>query len=187
MQTHRRFKFLNVLLFATMLSLPLTTMAGGDAAQNGSSQAQGSAEPAMQLGKVTVTGERQIIKALQLIKVALRRPESSDPKLANVVVCRITNQMGSHAQQVLTCGTNRDLSARRDTFQRAALSAIATCGDKCNIDPYPYYNGWNEVLANQPGGIVSMPVNGPAFRALLDKIPLPASAATTAPSAATRH
>lgn len=187
MRIHKAVNFLKLMLFAAMLSLPLVAPPDGAAAQNSASQAQGREEPVMQLGAVKVTGERQIIRTLQLIKVALGRPESSDPKLAKAVVCRISSQMGSHAQQVLTCGTNRDLSARRDSFQRGALSAIATCGDNCNVDPYPYYHDWNEVLANQPGGIVSMPVNGPAFRALLEKIPLPAPAATPAASAATHQ
>lgn len=185
MQTRRPFKFLNVLLFATMLSLPLATMAGGDTAQTGAAQAHGSAEPAMQLGRVTVTGEKQIVKALQLIKVALRRPESSDPKLANVVVCRLDNEVGYHDKQILTCGTNRWLSARRDTFQMSMKNAIANCGFNCGTQEY--VNGWNEYLATQPGQILQTPVNGPAFRALLEKIPLPAPAATAAPSAAPHH
>lgn len=183
MQTYRLFNFLSVMLFATMLSLPLAAVAGGNVAQNGSSQTQRNDELVIHLGKVTVKGEKHIVETLQEIKVALRRPESSDPKLKNVVVCRLTNQTGSHDQQILTCATNAGLAARRNATQLAMAEALSNPTGPGSEDSA--ISELNEMLASQRGGILQAPVNGPAFRALLQKIPLPA--ATTAPSAATHH
>lgn len=136
----------------------------------------------MHLGKVEVKGQKQIIETLQAIKVALNQPESSDPKLQNVVVCRITNDIGSHANQLLTCATNRTLATRRQVTRLGFLMPIpAGGGEQARISVL------NEYLSGVPSNILRAPVNGSAFRALLEKIPLPAPAATTAPSATTRH
>lgn len=124
---------------------------------------------AIQLGKVKVTGARKVIRALQIIKVALNTPESSDPKLANVVVCRLHYEVGSHAIQVLQCATNRDMAKRRNAFQRITTSWIANCGNNCSTQDYS--NAWNEFLSAQPGNVLTMEVNGPAFRNLLEKVP----------------
>ena len=134
----------------------------------------------LHLGKITVRGERQIVKALQIIKLGLRQPYSSDPKLANVVVCRMHDKVGSHVIQVLICGTNANLAKRRTAFQIATLGVIAQCGNNCGLQNYA--NGWNEVLADQPGQVLDTRVNGAALRALLAKVPLPAP--KTAPAAA---
>ena len=141
---------------------------------------------AIQLGKVKVSGERKVLRALQIIKVALKTPESSDPKLANVVVCRLHDAVGSHATQTLRCGTNRDLAKRRDTYQRITTSWIANCGFNCGIQAY--IDAWNEVLSAQPGNVLTLEVNGPAFRNLLEKVPpLMSQPQATAPPAATTH
>lgn len=142
----------------------------------------------IRLGKVKVTGEKKIIRALQIIRVALNTPESSDPKLANVVVCRLHYTVGSHVTQVLQCGTNHDLAERRDTFQRNTTSWVANCGFNCGTQAY--FDAWNEVLSAQPGNILSMEVNGPAFRNLLEKVPPLATKSqtpTSAPSAASHR
>ncbi|MBU6470268.1 MAG: hypothetical protein KGQ68_06255, partial [Gammaproteobacteria bacterium] len=85
MNIRRRFKYPNTILLAFALWLPLATLAGGETAQSPTSPSEQDGAPVMHLGKVEVKGEKQIIQTLQLIKVALRTPESSDPKLANVV------------------------------------------------------------------------------------------------------
>lgn len=168
-----RFRFPNAILLACTLLLPLATLAGGETAQSPASPSGQDGAPVMHLGKVEVKGEKQIIQTLQLIKVALRTPESSDPKLANVVICRLHNEIGSHERQMLTCGTNASLAARRDATQTAMRQALSNPTGPSTEDSARYE--LNEVLANQPGNILQAPVNGPAFRALLEKIPLPAS------------
>lgn len=138
----------------------------------------------IQLGKVKVTGEQKVIRALQIIKVALNTPESSDPKLANEVVCRLHDAVGSHIVQILQCGTNRDLAKRHELLVRVIDSTIANCGGSCGIQDY--INGWNEVLSAQPNNILSMEVSGAAFRSALEKVPPLMSkpqAPTSAPTA----
>lgn len=141
----------------------------------------------IQLGKVKVTGARKVIRALQIIKVALNTPESSDPKLANVVVCRLHDAVGSHIVQVRQCGTNSDLAKRHELVVRIMDSAIANCGGSCGIQDY--IDAWNEVLSAQPGNVLTMEVNGPAFRNLLEKVPplMTSPQTSTPPPSATTH
>lgn len=184
MNVHRRFRFPNAILLVCTLLLPLAALAGGETARSPASPSAQNGAPVMHLGKVEVKGEKQIIQTLQLIKVALRTPESSDPKLANVVICRLHNEIGSHERQILTCGTNASLAARRDATQTAMRQTLSNPTGPGTADSARYE--LNEVLTSQPGNILHAPVNGPAFRALLEKIPLPASSsraphATTSP------
>lgn len=125
---------------------------------------------AIQLGKVTVRGEKQIIETLQAIKVALNQPNSSDPRLANVVVCRLRSKMGSHVVKLLTCATNNTLNKRRSITQLAMDNALASPGD-CGIACVA--NSLNEVLAGQRSHVLRVPVNEGALQALLAKVPLP--------------
>ena len=73
----------------------------------------------MYLGNVAVHGQYKITKTLQAIKVALAMPYSTDPKLADMMVCRLEDKAGSHVQQVLICGTNRLLAQQRASLQSA--------------------------------------------------------------------
>src|SRR5579864_1922616 len=86
--------------------------------------ASGKDAAVLDLGKIHVLGQTQIVKALQEIKVALNRPESADPKLADAVVCRINRDIGSYADESLTCATNRALQKRRDATQTARLNGL---------------------------------------------------------------
>lgn len=132
----------------------------------------------MHLGRVTVRGEKPILKALQLIKLGLREPLSDNPKLANVVVCRMHNELGSHAVQELSCGTNANLSKRRWAFQLAGDLVIGECGDLCTAANY--VSEWNVYLATQPGHVLTVRINAPAFNALLETVPLPVDHGTPA-------
>lgn len=164
---------------ALLLVLPIAASAAGTYAPAAQAQSDNSA---IHLGKVTVRGQQKIIATLQAIKVALNQPESSDPKLANIVVCRLTNQIGSHEQQILICATNASLAARRDAIQSAMRAALSNPGPAGGTPDSAAFE-LNQVLTNQPGNILQAPVNGPAFRALLAKIPLPTTYATVPPAA----
>ncbi len=134
--------------------------------------------PVIKLGKVTVHG-RKVIRVLQAIKIALREPVSSDPKLANAVVCRIHNAMGSHVRQILTCGTNAALLTRTSEFQTALFAAESGENSSSCISGACYTlisDAINSVLATQQNGILTQAINGPAFRAMLEKLPMPVPA-----------
>ena len=157
----------NRILIAFIL---ISGLPGAFAQSNAVSQNAGNDQPVIQLGKIQVKGEKQIIKVLQSIKIALRQPYSSDPRLANVVVCRIENDIGSHAKQLLVCGTNRTLAKRRDRIQTALtvmLSAPTPGGEQAEVSVL------QEMLESLPDNYLHAPVNGPALRALLKKIPDP--------------
>ncbi len=181
MKLNQIIKFMTLVLFAAMLSLPPTALAlAGPAQSTASPQATQNDHATLQLGKVEVKGQRQIIKTLQAIKVALRQPESSDPKLANVVVCRITNNISSHASQLLVCATNRTLSQRRHATQIAMR--IACPSMTCDIGQVAASDTLTPVLMNFQDRVMSVSVNGAALKAVLEKIPDP-----TPPPAATTH
>ncbi|HVC37289.1 MAG TPA: hypothetical protein VNF46_02695 [Gammaproteobacteria bacterium] len=177
---------IKILIFlAAMLSLPLAANAADDTAQgNTTSQTEQSDQMVIHLGKIEVKGQKQIIEVLQTIKVALKQPYSDDPKLANVVVCRIKNDMGSHANQLLECATNHTLSERRRTTQSAIIvstSAPTAGGLPAQMDVL------HSMLMSLPDNYMQAPVNGSALHALLEKIPnpAPASPATSALAAST--
>lgn len=145
--------------------------------------------PVMYLGRVQVTGEKNIFLTLQSIKVALLRPYSSSPRDADLVVCRIEKSM-SEAVDYLDCDTNRNYAAQRDASQLAFMTAQgrSSGGGSNQISEM-----WNQTLASeevllanlvttQPGHKLHVPVNGSAFRNLLDRLPMPA-AGTAAPAA----
>lgn len=122
--------------------------------------------PEIKLGSVTVRSQK-VIQVLQDIKLALSQPNSTDPKLANVVVCRIHDAVGSHSNQVLTCATNKTLNARRDEIQLAYTW------------PGNTIDNLNEVLINLPGQELNMQINGGAFHRLLRELPTPAPEAAS--------
>lgn len=145
------------------------------------------------LGRVEVHGQKNIIEALQAIKIGLQLPYSSDPKMANVVVCRLVPVAGSHITDHLICGTNRILAKRRDALEIVMSIAIAQnsgpfgCTGACYVK---VFNAMNQVLLGQPSYILDQRVNGAAVHAMLEKIPYPAwwtASATTAPAASTRN
>ena len=149
----------------------------------------------MYLGKVEVSGQKNIIKALQAIKVGLREPYSTDPKLADVVVCRLEDEAGSHIKQWLTCGTNRNLAANRDNLHTAMAVSAQDSNDPgsmgmCMTDCYTQvFSTFRETLNSQPRQYLHTLVNGPGLRSLLERVPYPAAqqSLTAAPPASTHR
>jgi hypothetical protein len=136
--------------------------------------------PTLYLGKVAVTGQENIVKTLQAIKVALKAPFSNAPTDADKVVCRINKVLGE-ASEYLDCATNRDYIRRREATQISILASASQadqCGGECSA-----VIAIHNLLSVQPQHRLHVPVNGGGFQKLLDSIPLPA--VTTAPAAAT--
>jgi len=187
------------LFLTAMLGIALVMLAPHSSAQGNAPDpsAQGGGV-IMYLGKVEVRGQKKIIKTLQAIKVGLRQPYSTDPRLANVVVCRLQDEAGSHLKQWLTCGTNRNLTANREYLQTAMISTAqysdanqggdgggATCTTSgCYINEFAVFN---TALDNLPGHYLHTLVNGPGLRSLLQKIPYPAAQQKPASTTTAKH
>lgn len=173
METIRRSYRLPLLFFVVLFTLPIAALANDGAAPHGNM--------VMHLGKVTVRGEQNIVQTLQAIKVGLQQPYSSNPKLANVVVCRLVDQLGSHIHKWLICGTNRVLGERRTAVSVAmdlAVSAGGSTGSSNCVSEACYtqvFSVLNATLSSQPGNYLHTSVNAAGFRTLLEKIPYPTS------------
>lgn len=151
--------------------------------------------PVMHLGEVEVHGQENITRTLQAIKVALTMPYSNDPKLADVMVCRLEDAADSHVKKELTCGTNRTLAQQRGALQSNITTAAAqntTSGPKGTgcFDSSCYeqvFAQLSETLATLPGHYLKTSVNGSALRTALQSVPMPtpAQAPVAAPAAAT--
>lgn len=194
MKTHT---ILRVLCLAASLPLLLPAHAGG-ASQGAAAAAQSDKNMVIYLGNVKVTGEKKIVEALQAIKIGLQLPYSSDPRMANVVVCRLVPVAGSHIKKWLICGTNRKLAAQRDAMHLAmsmAISENVNSLTQCisNRCYNAVFSAIKSVLGGQRGEILHQQVNGTAVENLLRNIPYPAwwstsaSTPTTAPAATTHH
>jgi hypothetical protein len=180
---------LTLMLVAAMLCLPAVPMADDKTGEDNTT---------LQLGKVEVVGHKAILETLQAIKISLRQPYSNDPKLADVIVCRIDDVAGSNAKKWLTCGTNRNLNKNRNTLH-GTMQAVATSnsppnngsGNSTACTSQDCYNAVvgaiSTVLDNEPAKYLHVQVNGAAFHELLAKLPEPAPDAITtlAPEPAT--
>ncbi len=191
-----------LLLLSTIFGLALAATTTCSSAQdNTENQAAQYDNIVMYLGKVEVRGQENIIKTLQAIKVGLQQPYSTDPKLANVVVCRLQDAAGSHLKQWLTCGTNRNLAANRGYLQTAMLvtaqdtdagqdggdpGSITCATSGCYTEEFSVFN---EALESLPGQYLHTLVNEAGLRSLLQKIPYPAAQQTpsSAPTTTTHH
>jgi len=147
----------------------------------------------LHLGEVEVHGEQNVTRTLQAIKVALTRPYSNDPKLANVMVCRLEDSAESHVKKVLFCGTNRTLSLQRGTLQSNMGAALAqnTRSGPAGVGCYDsvcytaVFEQLSETLSSLPGNYLHQTVNGPALRSALNNVPMP-TPDQPAPGAATK-
>ena len=187
------------LLLTILFGLALTmTALPGHTQDNAQTQADQNNNVVMYLGKVEVHGQQKIFKTLQAIKVALREPYSTDPKLANVMVCRLQDEAGSHIMQLLICGTNRNLSRNRGKLQTAMMfvaaqntssnqdNSMGACRVSCTSEASEILQ---ETVSSQPGQYLHASVNGSELQSLLHRIPLPAAqqVSTSAPPAVTHR
>lgn len=195
------------LALAALLAAPALALADDPLMSdkmNGSSN-----EPAtIYLGDIAVGGQKEIFEALQDIKLALDQPLSTDPKLAKVVVCRISDDIGSHAKQLLICGTNEVLNKNVEMLQTVMSSSLGNHdtpgggdspkgGNTACDSVYCYEDSLsilNQSLANTRHHYMKQQVNGASLHALLAKIPypkqvqpIPASTTVPAPAAITSH
>lgn len=147
----------------------------------------------MYLGKIAVTGQQDIMRTLQAIKVALKRPFSTSSADADLIVCRIDKDLGE-AKEYLECATNREYSQRRAATQLQRLvtdpqaQTDPRAGDSGAVNKgmveAGIQNALNNVVALQPGGRLHVPVNGAKLQEILEQIPTPVTA-TAAPAAST--
>jgi len=194
------------LLFALAL-LPALAQAD-DALMNGKFSQKSDDQSTIYLGDIAVGGQREIYEAMQDIKLALDQPLSTDPKLADVVVCRITDDIGSHAKQLLVCGTNKVLNQNKEIMQTVMSNALSDTDQPLGGDGHGgsptgctsmscYHDTTsilNQSLDNTRRHYMRQAVNGASLRALLAKIPypkqvqaVPASTSVPAPAAVTSH
>ena len=162
------------------------------ARMDGSPSATEDKNMVMYLGNVEVRGHEKITKTLQAIKVALDMPYSNDPKLADMMVCRLEEKPGSHVEKVLICGTNRILSEQRAAIQMhmTASVMINSHGGPCvSMECYTsVFDELNASIDKMPGHYLKTTVDGSALRGLLQQVPYPPKTAPDrepAPDAAT--
>lgn len=201
-----------LILLSALTLLPALAWAD-DPLMSGKLNQSSDDQATIYLGDIAVGGEREIYEAMQDIKLALDQPLSNDPKLANVVVCRISDDIGSHAKQLLICGTNKVLGQNKEILQTymstsladqdapaggdgAGGSSTACAGESCYTNTFSILN---QSLDHTRRHYFKQQVNGASLHALLAKIPypqqaqpaqaqpVPAAASVPAPAAATSH
>jgi hypothetical protein len=182
--------------YPIFLALGLTCASSALARMDGPASSTDQDSTVLHLGEVEVHGELNVTHTLQAIKVALTMPYSNDPKMANVMVCRLEDSPESHVKKVLTCGTNRTLALRRGALQSnfaaaAAQNSAPGTGSCMGTGCYTaVFTQLQETINSQPGNYLHQTVNGPALRSALSKVPMPTPdqpAAQKAPDAATKQ
>lgn len=149
--------------------------------------------PVMYLGKVPITGNKNIFLTLQSIKVALQRPFSTRPEDVNLVVCRIDHVTGDRLEY-LDCDFNGDYTRQRDQSQLRAMDAQSR-GDQATIamgDAVGAVAGelmFQNLISVQPNHRLHIPINGGNLMKLLETIPMPSpdqqDSSSAAPAAST--
>lgn len=191
MRTSALIKRMLVICLSLLFILPSVAIASTGTDQNSAASSSTDNQPVIYLGKIAVHGERNIVRVLQAIKISLQQPYSSDPRLKNVVVCRLENTGASHFNQTLSCAPNWVWAKRRAATQ-TAMVGIGDPGDNVSCTTPACYNQLSQALGDAmsaaPDQTLHAQVNGPGFRGLLHKIPYPEwymKSATPAPAAAT--
>ncbi|MGH8373479.1 MAG: hypothetical protein ACRETO_12210 [Gammaproteobacteria bacterium] len=150
-------------LFAAQIGQPSASKA---------SNLQATAPAATNLSKIQVTGVKQLVHTLQVVKVALNEPFSTSPAKADVVVCRITHDHGELSTEarmgaILECGTNSWFTSRRDAYHLSGDTANAVA-DAPNTPVYERKGAWHSVRTLSLQQVQ-------ALRKLLNKLPTPDS------------
>lgn len=131
------------------------------------------------LGDISVSGQAQIVAALQTIKSALHEPLSNDPAHADDLVCRINKGLGEQ-REYLDCATNRYYTRERDALHGSVM--VGTTGLPHGGEAV---QGLKAMIQRRPDHSIHVPVQGGALQALLARLPDDAQvvdpAATTAP------
>jgi hypothetical protein len=169
---------LSLLPLVALLPL-LPGLAWADALMDAKVHQNADSQSTIYLGTVAVGGQANILEALEDIKLALEQPLSNDPELADVVVCRITDDIGTHAIDAPSGGDN----------PKGSSSACAT--GSCFEDTASILN---QSVNNQRKHYLKQQVNGASLHALLAALPypkqvraVPASVTVPAPAAVTAH
>ncbi|MDE2091913.1 MAG: hypothetical protein KGJ08_08445, partial [Gammaproteobacteria bacterium] len=121
------------------------------------------------LGKINVTATKELIKTLQVVKVALNQPFSSSRGQADAVVCRIITGHGhlnveERMGAVLECGTNSWFTWRREKCKNTIDSA--DCVANVSSAAYQRKGAWHSERAISLTQLA-------ALRKLLDALPPP--------------
>lgn len=121
------------------------------------------------LGKINVTATRELIKTMQVVKVALNQPFSNSGDKADVVVCRIITGHGHLNVQermgaVLECGTNSWFTWQRETCNNGGMAACTTGGH--GVAAYKRKGAWHSMRALNLQQLM-------ALRELLKELPAP--------------
>lgn len=139
------------LISAFSIALCLATPALADdtpAAPAAQTQAQQQDDwnKVMDLGKVDVHASKdeqaqRIVAGLKVIKHALKANFTNDPADANVVVCRMNYDTGSHLMAHLMCATNRTFMVYRDQLHTGVLAATYGQPDNATTQELEHMTG----------------------------------------------
>ncbi|MGH8403606.1 MAG: hypothetical protein ACRESO_09425 [Gammaproteobacteria bacterium] len=121
------------------------------------------------LGKINVTAMKELVKTLQVVKVALHESFSDSASQANVVVCRIVEGHGYLNVQermgaVLECGTNSWFTWQRDKCRIGGMAACTPNGP--GAAAYKRKGAWHSMRALNLQQLM-------ALRQLLKELPPP--------------
>jgi hypothetical protein len=92
-----------------------------------------SPQPA-NLGKIKVKAMKEMVQALQQVKVALHTPFTDNPKLVDQIVCQL--RTSGRLAPILDCGTQGWYSRRRDETQ---LTLVCQCETNLPERGHPWH------------------------------------------------
>jgi len=142
---------------------PLATVTTGPSA------ASAKRSPSANLGKINVTATRELIKTMQVVKVALNQPFTNSSDKADVVACRIISghehmDVQERMGAVLECGTNSWFTWQRETCNNGGLTACTMGGPRAAA--YKRKGAWHSMRALNLQQLM-------ALRELLKELPAP--------------